>query len=87
MHHRDHYGQNQGYQPWQQGRQDRPMKLEFLRFKRGDPTSWIYNAIQFFNYYQVHEAEKVMYASYHLDYDALVWFQDSEHAINCWDEF
>ncbi len=63
------------------------MKLEFPRFKRGDPTSWIYNAIQFFNYYQVHEAEKVMYASYHLDYDALVWFQDSEHAINCWDEF
>uniref|UniRef100_A0A2N9G868 Reverse transcriptase domain-containing protein n=1 Tax=Fagus sylvatica TaxID=28930 RepID=A0A2N9G868_FAGSY len=28
-----------------------------------------------------------MHASYHLDDDALIWFQDSEHAINCWDEF
>jgi hypothetical protein len=59
VHYRDHYGQNQGYQPWQQARQaivPRPMKLEFSRFKRGDPTSWIYNATQFFHYYQVHEA-------------------------------
>jgi hypothetical protein len=90
MHHREQYGQNQAYQPWQQGRQaiaPRPMKLEFPRFKGGDPTSWIYIEIQYFHYYQVQDAEKVMHASYHLDDDALIWFQDSEHAINCWDEF
>uniref|UniRef100_A0A2N9HKA3 RNA-directed DNA polymerase n=1 Tax=Fagus sylvatica TaxID=28930 RepID=A0A2N9HKA3_FAGSY len=90
MHHREHYGQNQAYQPWQQGRQagvPRPMKLEFPRFKGGDPNPWIYKAIQYFHYYQVQDAEKVMHASYHLDDDALIWFQDSEHVITCWDEF
>uniref|UniRef100_A0A2N9GGR4 Chromo domain-containing protein n=1 Tax=Fagus sylvatica TaxID=28930 RepID=A0A2N9GGR4_FAGSY len=90
MHHREHYGQNQAYQPWQQGRQagvPRTMKLEFPRFKGGDPNPWIYKAIQYFHYYQVQDAEKVMHASYHLDDDALIWFQDSEHAITCWDEF
>uniref|UniRef100_A0A2N9GN34 Reverse transcriptase n=1 Tax=Fagus sylvatica TaxID=28930 RepID=A0A2N9GN34_FAGSY len=86
----EHYGQNQAYQPWQQGRQagvPRPMKLEFPRFKGGDPNPWIYKAIQYFHYYQVQDAEKVMHASYHLDDDALIWFQDSEHVITCWDEF
>jgi hypothetical protein len=90
MHHREQYGQNQAYQPWQQGRQaiaPRPMKLDFPRFKEGDPTSWIYKAIQYFHYYQVQDEEKVMNASYHLNDDALIWFQDSEHTINCWDEF
>jgi hypothetical protein len=75
MHHREHYGQNQAYQPWQQGRQagvPRPMKLEFPRFKGGDPTPWIYKAIQYFHYYQVQDSEKVMHASYHLDDDALI---------------
>uniref|UniRef100_A0A2N9HGB9 RNA-directed DNA polymerase n=1 Tax=Fagus sylvatica TaxID=28930 RepID=A0A2N9HGB9_FAGSY len=49
----EHYGQNQAYQPWQQGRQagvPRPMKLEFPRFKGGDPNPWIYKAIQYFHY-------------------------------------
>jgi hypothetical protein len=45
----------------------RPMKLEFPRFKGGNPTSWIYRAIQLFHYYQIYEAEKkVLHASYHL---------------------
>jgi hypothetical protein len=39
----------------------RPMKLEFPRFKGGNPTSWIYRAIQLFHYYQIYEAEKRYY--------------------------
>jgi hypothetical protein len=35
----------------------------------------------------VQEAEKVLHASYHLDDDALVWFQDCENDLNCWDDF
>lgn len=87
---REHNGYNQGNQPWQQGRQGmqpRPMKLDFPRFKGGDPTSWIFKVIQYFNYYQAQEAKKVLHASYHLDDDALIWFQDSEHELNCWDDF
>ena len=50
------------------------MELEFPRFKGGDPTSWMFRAIQYFEYYQVHDTSKVMHASYHLDDDALIWF-------------
>ena len=30
---------------------------------------------------------KVLHASYHLDDDILVWFQDCEHDLNFWDDF
>jgi hypothetical protein len=63
------------------------MELEFPRFKGGDSTSWMFRAIQYFEYYQVHDASKVMHASYHLDDDALIWFQSCEHDLGCWDNF
>uniref|UniRef100_A0A2N9FMB3 Chromo domain-containing protein n=1 Tax=Fagus sylvatica TaxID=28930 RepID=A0A2N9FMB3_FAGSY len=60
---RDPYGKNQDPLQRQQGRQarePRAMKLEFPRFKGGDPTSWMFRAIQYFEYYQVHDASKVV---------------------------
>jgi hypothetical protein len=87
---RDPYGKNQDPLQRQQGRQarePRAMELEFPRFKGGDPTSWMFRAIQYFEYYQVHDASKVMHASYHLDDDALIWFQSCEHDLGCWDNF
>uniref|UniRef100_A0A2N9GX32 Chromo domain-containing protein n=1 Tax=Fagus sylvatica TaxID=28930 RepID=A0A2N9GX32_FAGSY len=60
---RDPYGKNQDPLQRQQGRQarePRAMKLEFPRFKGGDPTSWMFRAIQYFEYYQVHDASKLM---------------------------
>ena len=63
------------------------MELEFPRFKGSDPTSWMFRAIQYFEYYQVHDASKVMHASYHLDDNALIWFQNCEHDLGCWDNF
>jgi hypothetical protein len=87
---RDPYGKNQIPLQRQQGRQARElraMELEFPRFKGGDPTSWMFKAIKYFEYYQVHDASKVMHASYHLDDDALIWFQSCEHDLGCWDNF
>jgi hypothetical protein len=87
---RDPYGKNQDPLQRQQGRQarePRAMKLEFPRFKGGDPTSWMFRAIQYFEYCQVHDASKVMHASYHLDDDALIWFKSCEHDLSCWDNF
>uniref|UniRef100_A0A2N9EH24 Amine oxidase n=1 Tax=Fagus sylvatica TaxID=28930 RepID=A0A2N9EH24_FAGSY len=54
-HHRDPYWQEQDGPPWNQGRarDPRPMKLDFPRFKGGDPTAWVYRALQYFHYYQV----------------------------------
>jgi hypothetical protein len=63
------------------------MKLNFPRFKGGDPTAWVYRALQYFHYYQILEPEKVMHASYHLDEEALVWFQDCEHELHGWNDF
>uniref|UniRef100_A0A2N9IKY5 Uncharacterized protein n=1 Tax=Fagus sylvatica TaxID=28930 RepID=A0A2N9IKY5_FAGSY len=60
---RDPYGKNQDPLQRQQGRQarePRAMELEFPRFKGGDPTSWMFRAIQYFEYYQVHDASKVV---------------------------
>ena len=47
----------------------------------------MYRALQFFHYYQIPEEEKVIHASYHLDEEALIWFQDCEHEILNWNEF
>ena len=47
----------------------------------------MYRALQYFHYYQVPDTEKVMQASYHLDEEALVWFQDCKHEITCWNAF
>uniref|UniRef100_A0A2N9F9M7 Tf2-1-like SH3-like domain-containing protein n=1 Tax=Fagus sylvatica TaxID=28930 RepID=A0A2N9F9M7_FAGSY len=71
----------------ERARDTRPMKLDFPRFKGGDPTAWVYRALQYFHYYQVLEPEKVMHASYHLDEEALVWFQDCEHELHGWNDF
>uniref|UniRef100_A0A2N9FP25 Uncharacterized protein n=1 Tax=Fagus sylvatica TaxID=28930 RepID=A0A2N9FP25_FAGSY len=59
-HHRDPCWQEQDGPPWNQGRarDPRPMKLDFPRFKGGDPTAWVYRALQYFHYYQVLEPEK-----------------------------
>jgi hypothetical protein len=88
-HHKDPYWQEQDGPPWNQGRARdlRPMKLDFPRFKGGDPTAWVYRALKYFHYYQVPEPEKVMHASYHLDEEALVWFQDCEHELHGWNDF
>ena len=63
------------------------MNLDFSRFKGGDPTAWVYRALQYFHYYQIPKPEKVMHASYHLDEEALVWFQDCEHQLQGWNDF
>uniref|UniRef100_A0A2N9I5B5 Chromo domain-containing protein n=1 Tax=Fagus sylvatica TaxID=28930 RepID=A0A2N9I5B5_FAGSY len=88
-HHRDPYWQEQDGPPWNQGRARdlRPMKLDFPRFKGGDPTVWVYRALQYFHYYQVLEPEKVMHTSYHLDEEALVWFQDYEYELHGCNDF
>ncbi|XP_075660010.1 uncharacterized protein LOC142629848 [Castanea sativa] len=56
------------------------MKLEFPRFCGEEPASWIYKANQYFKYYRIPKHEKLMMASFHMDGEALVWFQEGEDA-------
>ena len=58
----------------------RPVRLEFPRFSGEDPASWIYKTNQYFKYYNTPVAEKLMLASFHMEGEALIWFQDSEDA-------
>ena len=56
------------------------LRLEFPRFHGEDPTCWVYKANQFFSYHNTPGHQKVMMASYHLDEEALIWFQDAEQS-------
>ena len=52
--------------------------LDFPRFHGEDPTCWIYKTNKFFSFYGTPEHQKVLMASYHLNGEALIWFQDLE---------
>ena len=63
------------------------MKLEFPRFFGEDLASWIYKANQYFRYYDTPIGEKLMLASFHLEGEALIWFQEGEEigVFHDWD--
>ena len=54
------------------------MKLKFPMFWGENPTTWIYRANQYFKYYNVSPNEQLVLASFHMDGEALVWYQDCE---------
>ena len=55
-----------------------PMKLDFPRFSCEEPESYVYKANQYFRYYNTSIREKLMLASFHMEGEALIWFQESE---------
>ena len=65
----------------------RSIKLEFPRFSGGDPSTWIFRAVQFFSYYNIPEEERILNAFYHLDNEALIRFQDCERSLDSWETF
>lgn len=54
------------------------MKLEFPKFGGDNRSAWIYKANQYFHYYNTHVNQKILMASYHIEDEVLVWFQDAE---------
>ena len=54
------------------------MKLKFPMFWGENPTTWIYRANLYFKYYNVSPNEQLVLASFHMDGEALVWYQDCE---------
>ena len=57
------------------GIQTRISWLDFPHFNWEDPTEWIYKAEQFFHYQRTAREERVVLASFHLQDDALQWYQ------------
>ena len=56
----------------------KPVKLEFPCFLGDNLASWVYKANQYFRYYQTPIAEKLLIASFHMELEALIWFQEAE---------
>ena len=58
----------------------RSVKLDLPRFSGNDPANWVYKANQYFGYYQTLVTEKLLIASFHMELEALIWFQEAEEA-------
>ena len=56
------------------------IKLEFPKFRGEEPTAWVYKANQYFRYYKTPDPEKLLMAAFHMEGEALIWFQDGEEA-------
>ncbi|CAB4313151.1 unnamed protein product [Prunus armeniaca] len=66
------------------------VKIEFPRFSNGDdPIEWIHKAEQYFDCCSVPYEKKVKMVSFHLDSEALQWYQWEECAssLSKWDDF
>ena len=50
-------------------------RLEFLRYYGDDPTEWLTQVEQVFEYQSTLESQKVSLASYHLKGEANQWWQ------------
>ena len=65
------------------------LRLEFPCFSRVDSASSIYKSNQFFAYYNTPKHQKVLMASYHMEREALIWFQDTKNSrsFTNWEAF
>jgi hypothetical protein len=60
--------------------QARPLHLDFPHFNGDIPSGWSYKVNQFFDYYQTPLYQCVRMTSFHIESEALVWFQDADEA-------
>ena len=65
------------------------IKVDFPRFKGEEHVAWVYKASQYFNYYKTPNHEKLPMAYFHMDGEALVWFEDAKdiRLFVSWDAF
>ena len=63
--------------------------MDFPWFKGENPADWFYKAKQYFNIYETYDDDRISMASFHLEGEALIWFQDVKGTpqVNTWDSF
>lgn len=59
----------------------RSVKLEFPRFKGGNPTAWMSRVKQYFDYNNTPVEQKVQFAAYHFEDEANEWWQATAKAL------
>jgi len=69
--------------------QTRTLCLDFPRFDGDNPFGWSYKVNQFFDYYQTPQHQRLRMASFHMEGEALVWFQAADEAdqFPTWEAF
>ncbi|KAF5475612.1 hypothetical protein F2P56_007404, partial [Juglans regia] len=55
----------------------RGVKLDFPHFRGEDPAGWVFKVHHYFSFYQTPNAQKLLMASYHMEGEALTWYQDA----------
>ncbi|XP_035549739.1 uncharacterized protein LOC118349426 [Juglans regia] len=65
------------------------VRLEIPRFSGHNSLAWVYRVNQYFLFHQIPPGQRIFIASFHLDDEALIWFQDASEAgvFHSWDEF
>ena len=65
------------------------IKVDFPRFRGEEHAAWVYKANKYFNYYKTPDHEKLPMAYFHIDGEALVWFEDAKdiRLFVSWDAF
>ncbi|KAG2701180.1 hypothetical protein I3760_06G032300 [Carya illinoinensis] len=69
--------------------QELSVRVDFPSFHGEDPNGWIYKVNHFFSFHNTLPQHKVRLASFHMEGQALVWFQNMEEmgAFPDWDSF
>ncbi|KAL5844111.1 hypothetical protein ACOSQ4_010069 [Xanthoceras sorbifolium] len=69
--------------------QMKSMRLDVPRFSGANPTAWVSRIQRYFDYYNTPDPQRLIIASFHLDGDALDWFDwmSKNHLIFRWHEF
>ena len=64
-------------------------KLEFPKFNQENPAGWVYKAHQFFQLYNTPPNQNILLALYHMEEEALIWFQEAEEVgqFTSWEAF
>lgn len=79
----EHWYNEEGVHGIQRGERHihtRALRLDFPRFDGTNPSGWSYKVNQFFDYYQTPLYQRIQMASFHMEGEALVWFQDADEA-------
>ncbi|KAF5468658.1 hypothetical protein F2P56_012797, partial [Juglans regia] len=74
---RDLQNQQENDQLQQRGPNVRGVRLDFPHFNGENPSAWIFKASQYFEFHQTTPAQKLLLASYHMEGEALVWYQEA----------
>lgn len=61
----------------QRGHAQRGFKLDFPNFQGGNPEDWVFKASQYFDFHQTQPAHLLLMASYYLQGETLIRYQDA----------